>query len=195
MYVISATHSRLGPIRREVTVDEIGCLACAIPHRRDRALTTAHANQASVPHQPGNTFATDANAGFRKINLQTRCSVRAVRSNVRRMDSGGQLGITCVNTIGTVGRCSRRTAMTGVPLDRIRSGAMTMVYSRSLVRLSPPPQFIGLCPNCKSSKEHEQNYVQVHDTLSISPARAFRDAARPNHFLMRTWSLAFLARK
>jgi len=88
------SHPRqIGPIRSEVTVDEIGCLACAIPHRRDGALTTAHANQAGVPHQPGNTFATDANAGFRKINLQTRCSVRAVRSNVCPMDFGGQRGI------------------------------------------------------------------------------------------------------
>jgi hypothetical protein len=29
---------QIGPIRREVTVDEIGCLACAIPHRRDDSM-------------------------------------------------------------------------------------------------------------------------------------------------------------
>jgi len=52
---------------------------------------------------------------------------------------------------------------------------------------------VDLCPNCETSKDHEQNYIQVHDTLPIFPS--FRDVARPNHFLMRAWPFAVFARK
>jgi hypothetical protein len=55
----------------------------------------------------------------------------------------------------------------------------------SLPGHSPAPQLVGLRPNRNSSKEHKQNYIEVHDTLSIFPAKSFRDANRPNHFLMR----------
>ena len=51
--------SAIGLIHGEIAVDEIGRLARPIPHGRDGALATAHADQTSVQHQPGNTFATD----------------------------------------------------------------------------------------------------------------------------------------
>ena len=47
--------------------------------------------------------------------------------------------------------------------------------------------------NCETSKDREQNYIQVHDTLPTFPS--FRDVARPNHFLMRAWPFAVFARK
>ena len=56
---------------------EIGRLTRPIPHGRDGTLATAHAGQAGVPHQPGDTFATDTNSGIRKLNLKTRRSIRA----------------------------------------------------------------------------------------------------------------------
>jgi hypothetical protein len=56
IYVISATQ-HIGPIRCEVAVDEIGRLTCPIPHGRDGTLATAHAGQASIPHQPGHARA------------------------------------------------------------------------------------------------------------------------------------------
>jgi hypothetical protein len=68
----------------EFAVDEIGRLTRPIPDGRDGAVATAHAGQAGVPHQPGDTFATDTNAGIRKINLQPWCSIRAFRGCVRR---------------------------------------------------------------------------------------------------------------
>ena len=83
----------IGLIRGEIAVDEIGRLARPIPHGRDGALATAHADQTSVQHQPGNPFATDTNAGFRKINLETRCSIGAFRRGVRRADFRGQRGV------------------------------------------------------------------------------------------------------
>ena len=83
----------IGLIRGEIAVDEIGRLARPIPHGRDGALATAHADQTSVQHQPSNTFATDTNAGFRKINLETRCSIGAFRRGVRRADFRGQRGV------------------------------------------------------------------------------------------------------
>ena len=49
----------IGLIRGEIAVDEIGRLARPIPHGRDGALATAHADQTSVQHQPGNPFATE----------------------------------------------------------------------------------------------------------------------------------------
>jgi hypothetical protein len=67
---ISPTFRR-GPassIWRSYSIDEIGCLTRPIPHARDGALATADADQASVPHQSGNAFATDANASFHKVN-------------------------------------------------------------------------------------------------------------------------------
>ena len=51
------------------SLDEIGRLTAAVTHRRRHELATAHAGKAGVPHQPGNTFATDANALLGKINL------------------------------------------------------------------------------------------------------------------------------
>jgi hypothetical protein len=64
-------------------------------------------------------------------------------------------------------------------------------------RHSPPSQFVDFCPNCESSKDYEQNYIQMHDTLPIFPARSFcdRDATLPNHFRMRAWPFAVFARK
>jgi hypothetical protein len=44
-----------------------------IPHGRDGTLATAHAGQASVPHQPGHTFATDTNAGGGKRRVRLPC--------------------------------------------------------------------------------------------------------------------------
>ena len=80
----------IGPIRGEVAVDEIGRLTRPIPHGRGDELATADAGEAGVPHQPGNTFATDADAGFGKINLEAGCSIRAFRGRVRRADFRGQ---------------------------------------------------------------------------------------------------------
>lgn len=34
-------------------------------------------------------------------------------------------------------------------------------HSSSLLRHSPLPHFVNLCPTCDSSKKHEQNYIQV----------------------------------
>jgi hypothetical protein len=68
-------------------------------------------------------------------------------------------------------------------------------HSSSLLRHSPLPHFVNLCPTCDSSKKHEQNYIQVHDSPPIFPTRSFRDAARPNHFLIRSWPFAVFARK
>jgi len=76
----------IGPIRCEVAIDQIGRLTRPIPHGRDGALATAYPGQAGVPHQPGNTLATDANSDLRKINLQAWCSIRAFRGCVRRAD-------------------------------------------------------------------------------------------------------------
>jgi hypothetical protein len=37
---------------------------------------------------------------------------------------------------------------------------MTRLHnSSSLLRHSPAPQFVDLCQNCESSKDHEQNYI------------------------------------
>ena len=44
---------------------EIGRLTRPIPDGRDGVSATAHAGQAGGQHQPGNTFATDTNAGIR----------------------------------------------------------------------------------------------------------------------------------
>ena len=70
-----------------------------------------------------------------------------------------------------------------------------MFQQRLIIAVSPPPQFVDLCPNCESSKAHEQNYIQLHDTLSIFPAKSFHDANRPNHFRMRIWPIAVFATK
>jgi 4-amino-4-deoxy-L-arabinose transferase-like glycosyltransferase len=48
-----------------------------------RRLTPA---KPTFPHQPGDTFANDTNSGIRKVDLKTRCSIRAFRSRVRRAD-------------------------------------------------------------------------------------------------------------
>jgi hypothetical protein len=67
-------------------------------------------------------------------------------------------------------------------VDRTRC---TVRNSSSLLGHSATSQLVDLCPNRDSSKHHEQNYIEVHDTLSVFPAKSFRDANRPNHFLMR----------
>jgi len=72
---------------------EIGRLTRPIPHGRDGTLATAHAGQAGVPHQPGDTFATDTNSGIRKLNLKTRRSIRAFRGRARRADFHEQRGV------------------------------------------------------------------------------------------------------
>jgi hypothetical protein len=51
----------IGLIRGEIAFNEIGHVARPIPHGRDGALATAHADQTSVQHQLGNPFATDTN--------------------------------------------------------------------------------------------------------------------------------------
>ena len=80
-------------LSREVAVDEIGRLTRPIPDGRDGVSATADAGQAGGSHQPGNTFATDTNAGSRKIDLQAWRSIRAFRGGMRRADCHDQRGV------------------------------------------------------------------------------------------------------
>jgi len=54
--------------------------------------------------------------------------------------------------------------------------------------------FVDLCPNCESTKDHEQNYIHIHDALPML-SRPFRDVAHPNHFLIGALSFAVFAGK
>src|SRR5882724_5846944 len=84
----------IGAGRRELAVDEIrGRPRRLVSHRRVERFPAAHALDAGVPHEPGDTLAADLDAARREFSVDAWRAVRAARHPVNRIDVRRQLHI------------------------------------------------------------------------------------------------------
>jgi hypothetical protein len=59
------------------------------PRRRDESVST-HPVQAGLPHQPCDALARDVRASGMQFGVHTRCTVRATRVSMNRLDPRGE---------------------------------------------------------------------------------------------------------
>src|SRR3954468_19372315 len=93
MYVISATPQHVRALGREVTVDQIGRLPCAVANGRLDEPAAANASKTCLAHQPSDAVLADVHAIGLELGMDARRPVRAFRGRVDRANALDQHGI------------------------------------------------------------------------------------------------------